>query len=469
MLGTLYVHKGLITGIYKVGWSSQLRKRLQNRISENGESLELFYTERDAPISRETQIKEDLKEFVVNKVNGESTEHFQGRVKVIEYFETLKYNKEKTMKPDNRKAKEVKYNVKSFVEDFKNGMVIIPEIQRSGDRWTKKTRDTFINSIILDGVVSEMVSHLHTDGRYSLINGQQRLSTLVRFMNNEFKISSINITDNESYWSIEPEYDNIIFDELPTWVQSKIENATINFIEYGVDYTAAEIAKRYVFINTGVVNLNRNEINRAKYYGVFVDLIEEYNNDEFFNQSKLITEKSVSNKNCTKLIAHIIGDTHSGRLMDFKEIEKTYYEGYKKSVKSKSILRNAVETSKINVLECFTEKEIARSNLRKISWFIPLVHTLNKCKEKGMNLHKNSKYIRMAIFGLFDDIKTDKTTSKRKTGLHLSKRNAVLNKMRYGKISVEKASSKSNIVSALQNSIEIWIPKSETKYLDWKA
>ena len=181
--------------------------------------------------------------------------------KIIENREDLKY-----------------YNV-----DFKNHEVSIhyfyssskfeihPVFQRHFV-WNKQQKSNLIETILMGMPMPNIYTYLdHDTGKELVIDGQQRLTTIKKFLNNEFKLSGLQ----------NGHFNGFYYYTLPQEYRGRIENYILNITQIknlknnGILY---EIFKRY---NTGATKLNHQEIRNCVYQGKFNSLIKtlcDYNN-----------------------------------------------------------------------------------------------------------------------------------------------------------------------------------------------
>jgi hypothetical protein len=92
---------------------------------------------------------------------------------------------------------EVQFNLRDYltysvVERYKQGVFIVPDYRRSFN-WFVKDRSYFIESVLL-GLPLPVMVWAETgpeDGRIEIVDGVQRISSLVRFFDNKFKLCKL--------------------------------------------------------------------------------------------------------------------------------------------------------------------------------------------------------------------------------------------------------------------------------------
>jgi len=185
--------------------------------------------------------------------------------------------RERTVKTQN-----IEYDLETLVKKIKSGVIKLdPEYQRR-HRWTEEVSSGLIESLILnipipliyisqDVDVDEEVSS--ESARYSVIDGQQRLTAVSRFLQNEFALIGLEVLDdlNESYYK-----------DLPPFLVRRLEERTIRCLR--IDSTVDQQVKYDIFerLNSGSIKLEAQELRNAVSRGPFNKLIKELSKDENF-------------------------------------------------------------------------------------------------------------------------------------------------------------------------------------------
>lgn len=151
--------------------------------------------------------------------------------------------------------------------------IFMPDYQREY-KWTIKQQSEFIESLMIDLPIPYIyvadVADGDDEGRIEIIDGSQRIRTLVRFSEDMFALEGL---------SLVPELNNIKFSQLSGSRKLRFNRKTVRFIELmDVD----EEARRQIFyrLNSGGVKLNPMEIRYGTSDGEFLtfmkELIENY-------------------------------------------------------------------------------------------------------------------------------------------------------------------------------------------------
>jgi hypothetical protein len=143
---------------------------------------------------------------------------------------------------------------------------VAPEFQRR-DVWDQKKQSKFIESLIMNVPVPPVFLGENTYGKYVVLDGRQRLTALVKFLNNEYKLVGLKV------WK---ELNDDIFADLQ---KKKLDVSLLRrFLPAVVLLKESSPEVKYdVFerLNTGGLNLNAMEIRNAVYRGKFTSLLHE--------------------------------------------------------------------------------------------------------------------------------------------------------------------------------------------------
>lgn len=156
-------------------------------------------------------------------------------------------------------------NVDVVIGDLRDKILTIPDYQRDGDQWDEPTRSLLIESVINNLTIPAFFFEVSTEGgveRNSVIDGQQRLTTLYEFHERKFRMVS---SDEAPYLSPNSvHYAGKTFDELPLPYQQAFKKYRLTIIKLrGLGGMRLEIFRR---INQGGTPLSGQDI-RLAYYG----------------------------------------------------------------------------------------------------------------------------------------------------------------------------------------------------------
>ncbi len=178
---------------------------------------------------------------------------------------------------------------------YSNGeLVIDPEFQRLF-RWSPEQRTRFIESLLLGIPIPSIFVAEDTDGRWEIVDGLQRLSTILSFF------GMLKHTPEKNDWSLEAgdvveSLNGLAISDLPVKYQLNIKRSVcrIEIVKWDSNYDMRyELFNR---LNTGGSPLTDQEIRNCIFRGIsveFTDLIKRLASDENFVSLIQPTEKQV--------------------------------------------------------------------------------------------------------------------------------------------------------------------------------
>lgn len=195
----------------------------------------------------------------------------------MEELELQKIAKERTVR-----TQDIEYDLETIVKKIKKNVIKLdPEYQRN-HVWNNETSSRLIESLILNIPVPVVYLSQDVDvddenfngiARYSVIDGQQRLTAINEFMNDRLRLTGMQV--------LEP-LNGKIYSELPSFLIRRLEERTIKCLR--IDSTLDSQVKYDIFerLNSGAVKLEAQELRNAIYRGPFNQLIKTLAKNEDF-------------------------------------------------------------------------------------------------------------------------------------------------------------------------------------------
>lgn len=144
-----------------------------------------------------------------------------------------------------------------------------PDFQRKYI-WNKKQASKFIESLLLGIPVPMIFLSENYDSTFEVIDGQQRLTSLNLFFNDEIKLTGLETLS---------EYNNLKFSELDDKIKRLLKSSrTMPVVSISSD--SSEDVKFDVFqrINEGAIKLNSQELRNVVYRGELIDWLINISN-----------------------------------------------------------------------------------------------------------------------------------------------------------------------------------------------
>lgn len=157
-------------------------------------------------------------------------------------------------------------SLSEFFRWYQEGRLVVdPEWQRSYI-WDKRRASRLIESFLVDIPVPVIYLAKNESGKYDVIDGVQRLTSIFLYFSNEFALDGLEFLEDLKKKK---------FAELPASAQSKLQDATLRTFEL-----SSKTSKRLLFnifqrLNSGGVALNEMEIRNCIYAGKLINLIKK--------------------------------------------------------------------------------------------------------------------------------------------------------------------------------------------------
>lgn len=209
------------------------------------------------------------------------------------------------------------FSIREFSSMLQDGdLELQPEYQRNFVA-TPKIASKLIESVLMEVPIPVIYLAEEKDSTYSVIDGQQRLTSFLSFINGvfpdgeQFKLTGLKVfseLNRKTFADLDKEYQNKIrTTTLHTIVIKKESNEDVKF----------EIFER---LNTGSIKLNEDEIRNTVYRGDYVRLLSELEQNETYHQL-------VRKDNYKKRMIY------RGMILRFFALSEKTYINYKPSMK----------------------------------------------------------------------------------------------------------------------------------------
>lgn len=267
--------------------------------------------------------------------------NLEEEIEIIEEVEISEeeFDQELVIDQDDKKilwqAKD--FSIREFLSMKNDGDLILqPDYQRNYVA-TNKIASRLIESILMDVPIPVVFLAEELDGTLSIIDGQQRLTTFISFLegkfpdNKDFRLSSLNILS---------ELNRKSFNDLDEQQKKKVRNTTIHSIIIKKESNPDIKFEIFERLNTGSTKLNENEIRNNLYRGDYINLIKELSEDKRL-------DRIVNKNNFKKRMGY------NGLVLRFLSISEKSYLNYKSPMKQfcNKNLRDNVVLHKTKVKE----------------------------------------------------------------------------------------------------------------------
>ncbi|MBT9185158.1 DUF262 domain-containing protein [Pectobacterium punjabense] len=229
----------------------------------------------------------------------------------------------------------------------------------------------------------------------AVIDGQQRITAILGFLNNEFFL-------DDPY---EGDYKNLYFRQLPVDIQDDV------ILAYDIDFNEAkglsdsDLREVYSRVNKYLVALNKQELRKADYPGDFLDVCEAMANHDYFDEAGVFTAAARRRSLDVEFTSELVGALIIG-ISERKDAIDSCYQKY--SVwdhKKKDAVKDEFEGILSDISKIFSPDILP---IRKTRWkqkadFYSLFLAISKLRKEGLTLPSNTDLLRsdLALIGSY--------------------------------------------------------------------
>lgn len=181
------------------------------------------------------------------------------------------------------------YSIYEMKRKYDRGKICMdPSFQRNFV-WNSRQMSELIESVIIGIPLPLIYLAESQNGSLVVVDGRQRLTTFIQFLNNEFKLKGLRILRELNGYSFDDLEENNVFSKYATDIEDF--QLVVQIIKYPTpDKVRFDIFDR---VNRGGTPLNKQEMRNALYQGKSTELLKTLSEGEAF---KLATGSSISPK-----------------------------------------------------------------------------------------------------------------------------------------------------------------------------
>lgn len=208
------------------------------------------------------------------------------------------------------------YTVELLVQKFRSGDFYIPEYQRAFI-WTEKNKSSFVESVLLGLPIPFMFFADNTDGRLEIIDGAQRIQTLVEFVSSKLRLQKLPKLSK---------LQGFTFNDLQKAQQRRFLNRALRLVV--LDSSTSAKIRQDIFnrINTTGLKAKESEIRRGSYPGKLTSFIEKCTQDPLFIKLCPVSRKQASRYERFELILRFFAYVNS--YPNFKHVVKDFLDDF---------------------------------------------------------------------------------------------------------------------------------------------
>jgi len=308
--------------IVKQGCSSQFFNTRLNSLDMGniGENIEILAVKKGS-FSAEEINKTQLKNFSINKLTGKSHEQFPYDIKEVKDILDIYY---KPIKKDNiLNRKKINYSTISINEIItkKSNNDFTPIKGQRNIIWNNSIKTSFLNNLLLGKDIGNLKVYIRNNNKYEIIDGNNRITTLTDFKNNQLLLN-LKYISNKEKWSNNLYYQACLFKSLHENIQDEFLKILIPCTIYkeSCGWKEKDVRKEFINTNSKGQKVNTFEIQDAEYYGTLSKFLDKIVKDEYFILSKIFKNSDISRKRSKDFISRIIIQNRLNKLVSRNEL-----------------------------------------------------------------------------------------------------------------------------------------------------
>jgi hypothetical protein len=198
-----------------------------------------------------------------------------------------------------------KWTIRKLYDTFKSGNLNLSPPYQRNFIWSTEDQQTLIDSINRRIPIPNFFILEKVNGKYEMVDGQQRSRTIVNFIDKGFKdFSGKNFSETT--------YPNLMNFEFPLTIIHDTEGA--------------DIQKFYALVNKTGIHLNKPEVRKADFYATnLLKLVNEIADSKKLTSLKLFTDKTLKRMNDKEFISELLILLKDGHV-DKKGMIDEYFE-----------------------------------------------------------------------------------------------------------------------------------------------
>lgn len=221
-------------------------------------------------------------------------------------------------------------SVKELISMVNDNLInIAPEYQRQF-RWDEERQSNLIESLFLGIPIPSLFTATNADGTWELIDGVQRVSTIIHFAGTEEQRNKINLK-NMKELKLQglkklQDFNNHRFSDLPLDIQTKFKLTSMKVTTLSDKSDKDVRFDLFERLNKGGVILTAQEIRSCVYRGGFNDFIKELANDKNFRECVHLTERQETDGTREELVLRFFAYLYD--LESFNHSVKEFLNAY---------------------------------------------------------------------------------------------------------------------------------------------
>jgi hypothetical protein len=219
-------------------------------------------------------------------------------------------------------------SVSTLLEQWNDQTLTLPSIQREYV-WNTMKASRLIESLLLN-VPIPVLYFAESGDQYEIIDGHQRVSSIVQYVNNQFALTGLKVLGDEQRRGKR-------FHELPAGDQRRIRTRVVRAIIITEESHPAMKFEVFERLNSGSIALTAQEIRNSTHRGPFMELVKQLIHDKNF-RSCIGSSKPRKRMVDNELVI---------RFFTFSDLEETYKPPLQKFINNYCATKNKQDDEKL--------------------------------------------------------------------------------------------------------------------------
>ncbi|WP_409291128.1 DUF262 domain-containing protein [Peribacillus sp. SCS-37] len=222
-----------------------------------------------------------------------------------------------------------KQTIKWFIALHEAGNLIINHDYQRRGVWLHRDKVKLVESVLLDFPIPEMYvwqreTHPTSgDTRYEIVDGQQRLRSIIEFITNPDFILESRFVDD-----VDAPYAGKRFEDLTPEEKQKFWRYQFVVREIDSEESLDNIRKMFLRLNRTNLSLNPQELRNAEFNGEFIKLSLEMSEDEFWKKYSVFNDSDIRRMLDIQFCSSILIFLRNGIQSDTQSLINRMYDRY---------------------------------------------------------------------------------------------------------------------------------------------
>lgn len=249
-----------------------------------------------------------------------------------------------------------------IIEHFSDKRYFVDDSFQRRLVWGDKQKVKLIETILMGYPIPEIYLHAQPIDpsdmmqRHSVVDGQQRMSCLEQFTNDEWALESKYLDKANKAAA----YANLKYSELPNVLKKQILQYIFHTRIIDSEVDISEVKKVFKRINETDRSLNLQEIRHAEFDGKFIGLAEDLANNPFWKKHEVFTLNGIRRMVDVEFTTSLLMYLRLGITSDTSANINKMYDTYNDSYPSRAADKRLVTERLAKITKIFSKNEEVR-------------------------------------------------------------------------------------------------------------